>query len=1349
MTDDQSQRDLALASLIGRLMVGLMLGLLALMALRLFLYPDYGTSAAPTSPANWSFVVAVGVLLLPWQRWAQQPARLQVAVPVLALLWFAFSINVSWTRGQLGWWLQVLSAVLGALAVFSLGLGGSRPASLWRLYRRQWAALLAWLLLVAANVLAAWFGPGAEPHEAHRMARSLITLGVVLTAWLALLQGSRQALAWPDLMRRVMASVLMVSSVTSGAGLLAWDWGQAHSSQPLAHAPAAGLLFILWTLALLIALDRRRELWWRLAAAFALLWASLASRVIPTVFDPLIPTTAVLLPLLLQGRWQRALLPAWAALVGFMALAPGLDATQFTLHALSATLVLGLSWMLVHGLSRLDVPAASGASPAGGLAQVPRQAWRLGALVGLLVLGVGSASVYLNEQQRREVQAQALRQAAEGRLRAVADGLHDAMYRAHALVPALNADLPPPAQFHSLAGALLHGQGPQVTLQWAPGGVIRYIEPLAGSEAALGLDLLSDPDWAPGYRAHLAAGQPVWNGPFMLKEGIPGLVYTIPEFGPDPRKAFRGFVESVIRFPAEAASPWLAPHSQDRQIDFAVWLGPGRESLVQVAGAARIGSGAVQAEQVLQPYDASNNPPGAIQAVAADAPGAAPGQLLIRVAAWPSRADAGAWVSPLQLVLLAAVLLGWLAGWGTQFALARRELSARQREFDQMNEVLEKSRAGYAIFRSDGTVQWFSRHLLELNGVSPEQFSALNIWTHPVWLRWGLADGARRALAGEEVKPIPMRGIGTAGIPVDLEVTFRRITVAGEWHLLAQVDDLTEIHAEQRANQALQAEREAQAQTKLVLQEKLQATVRAAGLGYWEHDNEQGEGWWDEATLAMYGRAGCVGGARVSTQDFIAMIHPDDLALVLDAASKPLSQAKSYVVSYRVLWPDGSVHWLETTVFQPERTEHTYGKAWGLVRDVTEAREHEAELLQAKDDAQAASLAKSQFLANMSHEIRTPLNGVQGFLQLALDQDASPGLREHLERAYGATRVLGTLLNDLLDFSKIEAGKLDIHPQPFSLDALLREVEQGAQALRGSKPVEVVVAAPGDDALAGAGRWLVADDLRLRQVLLNLMGNAMKFTAQGEVRLEVQALPSASDRQPVRLRIAVTDTGEGMSAEQVGRLFRPFEQADGSITRRFGGTGLGLTISQRLLQLMGSEGLQVRSSPGQGSSFVFELDCATAQAAPGLEPGSAGKAGGSPGPALAGRVLLLVEDNLTNIHLAVAILEGLGAELSIATNGQKALDLLREVGPQEFDAVLMDMQMPVMDGLTATREIRQLPGFEKLPIVALTANAYDEDRRACLDAGMNDFVTKPLDRNSVVGALQSVFQDAVLSAPAP
>jgi len=1328
MTDDQSQRDLALASLIGRLMVGVTLGFLALMALRLFLYPDYGTSRGPSSLANWSFTIGFGVLLLPWRRWAQQPSRLQVAIGVLALIWFALSIQVSWTRGQVGWWVQLLSALIGALAVFSLGLGRSRPASLWGLNRRQWAALLVWLALVAANVLAAWFGPGAEPHEAHRMARSLITLGVVLTAWLALLQGSRQALAWPDLMRRVMASVLMVSSVTSGAGLLAWDWLQANSSQPLANAPGAGSLFIFWTLALLIALDRRRELWWRLAAAICLLWTPLASRVLPTVFDPLIPITAVLLPLLLKGRWQRALLPAWAALVGFMALAPGLDATQFTLHALSATLVLGLSWMLVHGLSRLDVPAASGASPAGGLAQVPRQAWRLGALVGLLVLGVGSASVYLNEQQRREVQAQALRQAAEGRLHAVVAELHDAMYRAHALVPALNADLPPTGQFRALAGALLHGQGPEFNLQWAPGGVIRYIEPLAGSEAALGLDLLSDPQRAPVYRALAAEGQPGWHGPFMLKEGVPSLAYNVPEFAQEPRKTFRGFVESVIRFPAEAASPWLAPHSQDRQIDFAVWLGPGRESLVQVAGAARIGSGAVQAEQVLQPYDASNNPPGAIQAVAADAPGAAPGQLLIRVAAWPSRADAGAWVSPLQLVLLAAVLLGWLAGWGTQFALARREVSARQREFDQMNEVLEKSRAGYAVFRSDGTVQWFSQRLLALNGMTPEQFSALNIWTHPVWQRWGLADGARRALTGEEVKPIPMRGIGTAGIPVDLEVTFRRITVAGEWHLLAQIDDLTEIHAQQAALQ------QSEASFRCLFENAPDAyLILSPGEGRLLDCNEAA------ARLLRGAREQIIGSTPLP---FSPPLQPDGRTREQAAAEEiQAALAQGYRRFEWMMRPlEGEDFWTEVTASLGEyRGERVIYVA---IREI-------GSIIAARQAAEAASLAKSQFLANMSHEIRTPLNGVQGFLQLALDEEANPRLHGHLERAYSATRVLSTLLNDLLDFSKIEAGKLDIHPQPFSLDVLLREVEQGAQALRGSKPVEVVVAAPGDDALAGAGRWLVADDLRLRQVLLNLMGNAMKFTAQGEVRLEVQALPSASDRQPVRLRIAVTDTGEGMSAEQVGRLFRPFEQADGSITRRFGGTGLGLTISQRLLQLMGSEGLQVRSSPGQGSSFVFELDCATAQAAPGLEPGSAGKAGGSPGPALAGRVLLLVEDNLTNIHLAVAILEGLGAELSIATNGQKALDLLREVGPQEFDAVLMDMQMPVMDGLTATRAIRQLPGFGRLPIIALTANAYEEDRRACLEAGMDDFVTKPLDRNLLAGSLQRVFQAAGFSAPAP
>jgi len=279
----------------------------------------------------------------------------------------------------------------------------------------------------------------------------------------------------------------------------------------------------------------------------------------------------------------------------------------------------------------------------------------------------------------------------------------------------------------------------------------------------------------------------------------------------------------------------------------------------------------------------------------------------------------------------------------------------------------------------------------------------------------------------------------------------------------------------------------------------------------------------------------------------------------------------------------------------------------------------------------------------------------------------------------------------------------------------------------------------------------VADDLRLRQVLLNLMSNAMKFTARGEVRLDVQALPSASERLPVRLRISVTDTGEGMSAEQLSRLFRPFEQADSSITRRFGGTGLGLTISQRLLQLMGSTGLQVSSRPGQGSAFVFELDCGTAAAdsARGLESGAAVTAPSSPGPLLAGRELLLVEDNVTNIHLAVAILEGLGAQVSIATNGQQALDLLIELGPQQFDAVLMDMQMPVMDGLSATRAIRQQPDFEELPVIALTANAYEEDQRACLEAGMDDFVTKPLDRRMLVAALLRVFRDAGLSAPAP
>ena len=396
-----------------------------------------------------------------------------------------------------------------------------------------------------------------------------------------------------------------------------------------------------------------------------------------------------------------------------------------------------------------------------------------------------------------------------------------------------------------------------------------------------------------------------------------------------------------------------------------------------------------------------------------------------------------------------------------------------------------------------------------------------------------------------------------------------------------------------------------------------------------------------------------------------------------------------------------------------------------------------ADVTQVKEASEAASRAKSQFLSTMSHEIRTPINGVMGYLQLMSREPLGAKMRGYVSESISATRLLLRVLNDVLDFSKIEAGKLGIHPEPFDLLAMLEDLYGLMQAQLGTKLLKLQL-----DIDPGLPRFGVADDMRLRQVMLNLTDNAIKFTERGSVTLRVRCKPLPDDR--FLLQVEVADSGIGIAPQHLAGMFQAFQQADGSITRRFGGSGLGLAISQRLLKLMGSEGLQVQSVEGQGSTFGFELALhrpsleqqqalAAAMTLPGSSPGEQAIA------PLQGKRLLLVEDNPTNIDVAASMLESLGAEVTIAINGRDALDVLQEQGPH-FDLVFMDMQMPEMDGLEATRQIKAHPQWAQLPVVAMTANAMEQDRRACREAGMVDHLAKPLEMSALI---QAVCQHAL------
>ena len=401
------------------------------------------------------------------------------------------------------------------------------------------------------------------------------------------------------------------------------------------------------------------------------------------------------------------------------------------------------------------------------------------------------------------------------------------------------------------------------------------------------------------------------------------------------------------------------------------------------------------------------------------------------------------------------------------------------------------------------------------------------------------------------------------------------------------------------------------------------------------------------------------------------------------------------------------------------------------------------DLVQATQAAEQASEAKSRFLANMSHEIRTPMNAILGMLQLLQRTPLDGRQRDYTGKIDGAARSLLSLLNDILDFSKVEAGKMELDLHPFSVDALLSDLEAVLNASRGDKTLRLNLVR--DPRLPG---WLLGDALRLKQVLINLGSNAIKFTPSGEVRIE---LSSAGESQGLQIiRIAVTDTGIGIAPEHQQQVFAGFSQAEASTTRRFGGTGLGLAISQRLVRLMGGE-LALDSAPGRGSRFHFDLHLAVAAPpaedvlAHRLQPSAAGR--------LAGMRLLVVEDNLNNQQVAQELLQDEGAQVELAGNGQIALDRLQLLAAQgaSFDAVLMDVQMPVMDGYTATREIRKRPEWAGLPVIAMTANAMAADRAECLAAGMSEHIGKPFDLDALVALLRRLTGrgEAVAPSQAP
>ncbi|HYE46247.1 MAG TPA: ATP-binding protein [Caulobacter sp.] len=507
-------------------------------------------------------------------------------------------------------------------------------------------------------------------------------------------------------------------------------------------------------------------------------------------------------------------------------------------------------------------------------------------------------------------------------------------------------------------------------------------------------------------------------------------------------------------------------------------------------------------------------------------------------------------------------------------------------------------------------------------------------------------------------------------------------------------------------------------------EQRLKLALEIADVLVYEVDYEAGELRVEGAEDTFFGGAITY---DVISRDAWTVVHPDDKGPAIAAWNRHLAEGTPFRTEYRMVAPDGREVWAFSGAELTLRDDGRPARLLGMLKNITDRKRSEAQVAEARDVAEAASRAKSEFLANMSHEIRTPLNGVMGVAAALARTELTGAQAEMVELIQGSGQTLEAILSDLLDLARIETGRLELKAETFALGASLRAVGDLFRPLATDKGLAFEV-----DIDPAAEAWFEGDAVRLRQVVGNLLSNAVKFTADGQVSLSARI-------DQGQLSLSVSDSGIGFDAEFGARLFDRFEQADGSITRRFGGTGLGLAISRQLATALGGA-LSAESEPGVGSTFLLTLP---------LTPAPAPAAAAPAAPALpeAGRSprVLLAEDHAVNRRVVQLLLEPVGVELTCVENGAEAVAAGLAGG---YDLILMDLQMPVMDGLTAIRTIRAAEGPDRTPIWALSANALPEHVRASAEAGADGHLTKPISADALYAVLQQACVETEEAAAA-